>query len=249
MFLLWKWSLIEGIFIISWDTNTTRWYFLPLQIVFYSAIKLHIYGWTTLCVRACHCVWVCVLPAVSHQVSMWRLNKDVVHIEQNVHEVLSGHGPAICILPLMLYTQIQVHNVIDPVFVCFFYLYHSLYWSTELIQSTVLLYLCHVDLMAGELTNLESWYMACHQDIVVGTTLNDDLRLIGGRASFISGFVVNCIFQLPTICCDLKTAQKKTLLKLCWWQLYLIGLKKKNVSSVSSLWHAAKYKHTVQIIK
>lgn len=122
MFLLWKWSLIEGIFIISWDTNTTWWYFLPLQIVFYSAIKLHIYGWTTLCVRACHCVWVCVLPAVSHQVSMWRLNKDVVHIEQNVHEVLSGHGPAICILPLMLYTQIQVHNVIDPVFVfCFLF--------------------------------------------------------------------------------------------------------------------------------
>lgn len=114
MFLLWKWSLVETIFITPLDTNKTWCYFSPIQIILFSAIKLHIYSWTMLCVRACHCVWVCVLLAVSHQVSMWRLNKDVVHIEQNVHEVLSSHGPAICILPLMLYTHAHSFICIIP---------------------------------------------------------------------------------------------------------------------------------------
>ncbi len=46
--------------------------------------------------------------------------------------------------------------------------------------------------------------MAGHQDVVVRTALNDDLRLIGGGTGFVSSLVVDCIFQLPTVCCDLK---------------------------------------------
>lgn len=84
-----------------------------------------------------------------------------------------------------------------------------------LITSKPLLYLCHVNLMAGELTNLESCYVACHHHVVVRTTFNNDLRLIGGRTGFFSGLIVHSIFQLPPICCDLKrnndTKQSPTL--------------------------------------
>lgn len=58
--------------------------------------------------------------------------------------------------------------------------------------------------MTSELTNLESWNMTCHQDIVVRAPFDDDLRLIGRRAGFISGLVVHRIFQLATVSCDLK---------------------------------------------
>lgn len=67
-----------------------------------------------------------------------------------------------------------------------------------------LLYLCHVDLMTSELSNLKSWNVARHHHVVVWTAFNNNLGLIGGRSNFISGFKVNCIFQLPTISCDLK---------------------------------------------
>lgn len=66
-------------------------------------------------------------------------------------------------------------------------------------------YLCHVNLVAGELTELDYWDVMGHQDVVIGTPLNDDLGLIGRRSNFISGFVVHGILQLPTIRCDLRT--------------------------------------------
>lgn len=83
--------------------------------------------------------------------------------------------------------------------------------------------------MAGELTNLDSWYVMRHQDVVVRTALDDDLRLIGRRAGFISGLVVHCIFQLPTICCDLKTDVEEKLIEeittaVLILQLWLTGL-------------------------
>lgn len=65
-------------------------------------------------------------------------------------------------------------------------------------------YLCHVNLMAGELTQLDSQDVMGHQDVVVGTPFDDDLRLVRRRTSLISGFVVHGIFQLPTIRCDLR---------------------------------------------
>lgn len=66
-------------------------------------------------------------------------------------------------------------------------------------------YLCHVNLVAGELTELDSWDVMGHQDVAVRTPLNDDLGLIGRRANFISGFVVHGVLQLPAIRCDLRT--------------------------------------------
>lgn len=94
-----------------------------------------------------------------------------------------------------------------------------------LITSKPLLYLCHVNLMACELTNLESCYVACHHHVVVRTTFNNDLRLIGGRTGFFSGLIVHSIFQLPPICCDLKrnndTKQSPTLYLLDFWALFL----------------------------
>lgn len=66
--------------------------------------------------------------------------------------------------------------------------------------------------MAGELTNLESRYVTCHQDVMVRTTLDDDLRLIRGWTSFISGLVVHCIFQLPTVRCDLNKDVEEELI-------------------------------------
>lgn len=75
--------------------------------------------------------------------------------------------------------------------------------------SKAILYLCHVDLMAGELTDLESRCVACHQDVVVGPTFNDDLRLVGGRAGLISGLVVHCVLQLATVRCYLKSGSSK----------------------------------------
>lgn len=63
--------------------------------------------------------------------------------------------------------------------------------------------------MAGELTNLEARYVTRHHDVAVRAALNDDLRLVGGRTGFVSGLVVHCIFQLPTIRCDLKEDAEK----------------------------------------
>lgn len=65
-------------------------------------------------------------------------------------------------------------------------------------------YLGHVNLVAGELTQLDSQDVMGHQDVVVWTPFDDDLGLVRRRASFISGFVVHCVFQLPTIRCDLR---------------------------------------------
>lgn len=66
-------------------------------------------------------------------------------------------------------------------------------------------YLCHVDLMAGELTQLDSWDVMCDQDVAVGTPFDNDLRLVGRGASFVPGFIVHGVFQLPAICRDLRT--------------------------------------------
>lgn len=83
------------------------------------------------------------------------------------------------------------------------------------------MYLSHVNLVAGELTDLESRNVMCHQDIVVGTTLDDDLRLIGRRAGFIPGLIVDCIFQLSAVCCDLKTDMEvEAAVHICW-HIYL----------------------------
>lgn len=49
--------------------------------------------------------------------------------------------------------------------------------------------------------------MTGHQDIVAGAPFDDDLRLIGRRARFISGLVVHGVFQLSSISCDLKQEQ------------------------------------------
>lgn len=46
--------------------------------------------------------------------------------------------------------------------------------------------------------------MTRHQDIVARASFDDELRLIGRRARFISGLVVHCVLQLSTIGCDLK---------------------------------------------
>lgn len=48
------------------------------------------------------CEWVFALPAVSHHIAVRRLDEDVVHVEQNVHEVFPSHGAAICVPPLAL---------------------------------------------------------------------------------------------------------------------------------------------------
>lgn len=79
--------------------------------------------------------------------------------------------------------------------------------SSMQLLSKALLYLRHVDLVSGELTNLESRYVASHHDAAAGTALDDDLRLVGGRSRFISGLEVHCVFQLTTIGRDLEGRQ------------------------------------------
>ena len=81
------------------------------------------------------------------------------------------------------------------------------------LSSKALLYLSHVNLVAGELADLESRDVTRHQDIMVGTALDDDLRLIGGSAGFISGLVVHGVFQLPAIGCDLKAHAEEEPIK------------------------------------
>lgn len=93
-----------------------------------------------------------------------------------------------------------------------YYTIINIWWFEYRLHLSPVLYLCHVNLMTSELTNLESRYMTCHQDIVVRAPFDDDLRLIGRRASFISGLVVHCIFQLPTISCDLKQEEAALLI-------------------------------------
>lgn len=76
------------------------------------------------------------------------------------------------------------------------------------------MYLCHVDLVPGELSDLESRDVPCDQDVVIGAALDDDLRLVGGGTGFFSGLVVDSILQLSTVSCDLsKQRQKKG-----WWE-------------------------------
>lgn len=81
------------------------------------------------------------------------------------------------------------------------------------------MYLCHVNLMAGELTDVDSLYVMHHQDVAFRTTLDDDLRLIGRGAGFLSGLVVHCIFQLPTICCDLKWTEEEVSEDMCFLEI------------------------------
>lgn len=45
--------------------------------------------------------------------------------------------------------------------------------------------------MAGQLTNLDPLYLAGHDDVMVWTALHDDLRLVGGGSSLVSGLVVH----------------------------------------------------------
>lgn len=71
-------------------------------------------------------------------------------------------------------------------------------------RKQILGYLHHVNLVAGELTQLDSKDVMGHQDVVVRTPFDDDLGFVRRRASFISGFVVHGVFQLPAICCDLR---------------------------------------------
>lgn len=54
-------------------------------------------------------VWVFALPAVSHHVPVRRLDEDVFHIKQNIHEVLPSHGAAICVLPRVLQKKQDRH--------------------------------------------------------------------------------------------------------------------------------------------
>lgn len=108
--------------------------------------------------------------------------------------------------------------------------------------------------MAGELTNLESRYVARYQDIAVRTPLDDDLRLIGGRTGFISGLVVHCVFQLATIGCDLKKDVEELITKAVLisqlrliWDLknylltFLIQLKPSRLKVDMSQKHKNKY--------
>lgn len=92
--------------------------------------------------------------------------------------------------------------------------------------------------MACELTNLEARCVACHHDVVVWTPPNDNLRLIGSRTSFISSLVVNCIFQLATICCDLKKKQNCFITKTAGWGDFLSTWADfLNLQSVKSFYH------------
>lgn len=50
------------------------------------------------------------LPAVSHHVAVGGLDDDVLHVKQHIHEVLTGHGPVVRVLPLMLKHQGKKNN-------------------------------------------------------------------------------------------------------------------------------------------
>lgn len=84
-------------------------------------------------------------------------------------------------------------------------------------------YLCHVNLVAGELTQLDTLDVMGHQDVMVWTPLDDDLWLIRRRASFISGFVVYCIFQLPAVRCNLNVDMRDIRRTRVLQQLYNIS--------------------------
>lgn len=67
-----------------------------------------------------------------------------------------------------------------------------------------LAHLCHVDLVTGQLTNLWLHHVAYHDFVPVGSTPNNDLRLVGGVACFITSFIINGELQFPSVCSYLK---------------------------------------------
>lgn len=70
-----------------------------------------------------------------------------------------------------------------------------------------LAYLCHVDLMTGQLTNLWLHHVTYHDFVPVSSTPNDDLWLIGGVACFVTSFVKNGVLQLASVCSYLEHRQ------------------------------------------
>lgn len=65
-------------------------------------------------------------------------------------------------------------------------------------------YLCHVDLMPGELSNLQSLHVADHHLVSVGPSLYDDLGFVGGAACLVTPLKVDGVLQLAAVGCDLK---------------------------------------------
>ena len=58
--------------------------------------------------------------------------------------------------------------------------------------------------MAGELTNLEAWNVACHHLVPASPSFYDHLGGVGGRACLIASLIVDGILQLPSVSCDLQ---------------------------------------------